>query len=161
MSLLPCFHLPPVLCKHVAAGPNALPLNLCLDLHTHTPDEFEGAGSSRGHTPDNAESPATLRSKGSFNWDREKGRFDLEWANLAEFETWRQEEHIYSIELFASTSAKINISYSILFNLTTSYSSYFEGKKGISRNKTSFFLLMHQPGWWCSLEWVPARCLQA
>ena len=41
------------------------------------------------------------------------------------------------------TSAKINISYSILFNLTTSYSSYFGGKKGISRNKTSFFLLMH------------------
>src|SRR6266850_2307219 len=40
--------------------------------------------------------------------------------------------------------AKINISYSILFNLTTSYSSYFGGKKGISRNKTSFFLLMVQ-----------------
>src|SRR6267142_3576378 len=40
------------------------------------------------------------------------------------------------------TSAKINISYSILFHLTTSYSSYFGGKKGISRNKTSFFLLM-------------------
>ena len=39
-------------------------------------------------------------------------------------------------------SAKINISYSILFHLTTSYSSYFGGKKGISRNKTSFFLLM-------------------
>ena len=39
-------------------------------------------------------------------------------------------------------SAKINISYSILFNLTTSYFSYFGGKKGISRNKTSFFLLM-------------------
>ena len=42
------------------------------------------------------------------------------------------------------TSAKINISYSILFNLTTSYTSYFEGKKGISRNKTSFFLLMEE-----------------
>src|SRR6266850_1064428 len=41
------------------------------------------------------------------------------------------------------SSAKINISYSILFNLTTSYSSYFGGKKGISRNKTSFFLLMN------------------
>src|SRR6266850_5449015 len=41
-----------------------------------------------------------------------------------------------------TSSAKINISYSILFNLTTSYSSYFGGKKGISRNKTSFFLLM-------------------
>jgi len=39
-------------------------------------------------------------------------------------------------------SAKINISYSILFNLTTSYSSYYRGKKGINRNKTSFFLLM-------------------
>src|SRR6266850_166893 len=44
------------------------------------------------------------------------------------------------------TSAKINISYSILFNLTTSYSSYFGGKKGISRNKTSFFLLMWAKG---------------
>src|SRR6267142_5351525 len=42
-----------------------------------------------------------------------------------------------------NTSAKINFSYSILFHLTTSYSSYFEGKKGISRNKTSFFLLMN------------------
>jgi len=40
---------------------------------------------------------------------------------------------------YGTTSAKINISYSILFNLTTSYSSYFGGKKGISRNKTSFF----------------------
>ena len=41
-----------------------------------------------------------------------------------------------------TASAKINISYSILFNLTTSYSSYFGGKKGISRNKTSLFLLI-------------------
>ena len=30
-----------------------------------------------------------------------------------------------------------------LLHLITSYSSYFEGKKGISGNKTSFFLLMH------------------
>ena len=44
--------------------------------------------------------------------------------------------------LLCTASAKINISYSILFNLTTSYSSYFGGKKGISWNKTSFFLLM-------------------
>src|SRR6267142_2408580 len=47
------------------------------------------------------------------------------------------------------TSAKINFSYSILFHLTTSYSSYFGGKKGISRNKTSFFLLMQ--GQWHEL----------
>src|SRR6267142_626506 len=30
-----------------------------------------------------------------------------------------------------------------LLHLITSYSSYFEGKKGISGNKTSFFLLMY------------------
>src|SRR6266850_6699657 len=41
-------------------------------------------------------------------------------------------------------------SYSILFHLTTSYSSYFGGKKGISRNKTSFFLLMYADDIACS-----------
>jgi len=30
--------------------------------------------------------------------------------------------------------------------LIPSYSSYFGGKKGISRNKTSFFLLMYNSG---------------
>src|SRR6266850_1383694 len=50
------------------------------------------------------------------------------------------------------TSAKINFSYSILFHLTTSYSSYFGGKKGISRNKTSFFLLMLETRW---MQWGP------
>src|SRR6267142_659665 len=49
---------------------------------------------------------------------------------------------VFSSFVHRTSSAKINISYSILFNLTTSYSSYFGGKKGISRNKTSFFLLM-------------------
>ena len=48
----------------------------------------------------------------------------------------------YDREQLDGALAKINISYSILFILTTSYSSYFGGKKGISRNKTSFFLLM-------------------
>src|SRR6266850_195185 len=42
----------------------------------------------------------------------------------------------------APTSEKINFSYYILLHLITSYSSYFGGKKGISGNKTSFFLLM-------------------
>jgi len=50
--------------------------------------------------------------------------------------------HCIVMVLSLLSSAKINFSYSILFNLTTSYSSYFRGKKGISRNKTSFFLLM-------------------
>jgi len=48
-----------------------------------------------------------------------------------------------TLRVIFPTSAKINFSYSILFNLTTSYSSYFGDKKGISRNKTSFFLLMY------------------
>src|SRR6267142_2751321 len=55
-----------------------------------------------------------------------------------------EELHPGCVALFIfDPSAKINISYSILFNLTTSYSSYFGCKKGISRNKTSFFLLMN------------------
>src|SRR6266850_6742173 len=43
---------------------------------------------------------------------------------------------------FYTASEKINFSYYILLHLITSYSSYFEGKKGIIGNKTSFFLLM-------------------
>jgi hypothetical protein len=108
MSLLPRYRLPvpvPALREHVGTGPSAPPLELCLDLCVPTLDKFEGTGGSCGYTPDNAESPATSRSKGSFDWDREKGGFNFEWANLAEFETWHQEEeHIYSIELIASAS---------------------------------------------------------
>ena len=61
--------------------------------------------------------------------------------------TWagREEAQVRSNKpLLWHTSAKINFSYFILFHLTTSYSSYFGGKKGISRNKTSFFLLMQK-----------------
>jgi hypothetical protein len=73
--------------------------------NAESPDDFESSGSSRGDTPDNAESPSTSRNKGSLNWDREKGRYTLEWANLAEFEIWRrEEERIYAIEFIASTS---------------------------------------------------------
>jgi len=70
-----------------------------------TPDSSEGPWSSRANSPDNAVSPATSGSRGSFNWDREKGGFNLEWANLAEFETWREtEERACSIEFIASTT---------------------------------------------------------
>ena len=51
--------------------------------------------------PDNAES----HPRGSFNFDREKGDFSHEWASLAEFDRWRQEEeHVYSIEFIASST---------------------------------------------------------
>jgi len=47
------------------------------------------------------------------------------------------------VVLSLPSSEKINFSYYILLHLITSYSSYFGGKKGISGNKTSFFLLMY------------------
>jgi hypothetical protein len=65
----------------------------------------EGTESSRANSPDSAESLATSRSKGSFNWDQEKGSFNLEWASLAEFQIWCQmEARASSIELNASSS---------------------------------------------------------
>ena len=42
-----------------------------------------------------------------------------------------------------------------LLHLITSYSSYFEGKKGISGNKTSFFLLMLSQIWDHIIELKP------
>jgi len=53
-----------------------------------------------------------------------------------------------------TASEKIHFSYYILLHLITSYSSYFRGKKGISGNKTSFFLLM-----WCHGNLAPAVAL--
>ena len=98
MSLLLRFRLSPASCKPVVAtGPTAPPLTLRLD--------FSSSVGSRGDVPDNAESPATSRSVGSFNHDQELGGFSLEWANLAEFESWRRvEEHASSIELVASST---------------------------------------------------------
>ena len=119
----------------LATGLSAPPLTLHLDMRIATPDELgpvpdalEGhAGrlcrsntkftSSSGSIPDNTKTHTTSNScastldntksyvRGSFNWDREKGDFNHEWASLAEFDRWRQEEeHIYSIEFIASSS---------------------------------------------------------
>jgi len=96
MSLFSCFRLSPASREPVVAtGLTVPPLILCLDF---------SAGLCGGIL-DNAESPTTSRSIGSFNHDRELGGFNLEWANLAEFETWRRvEEHASSIELVASST---------------------------------------------------------
>ena len=115
MSRLPRYRLPPALRKHVlTTGLSAPPLTLCLDFQVNStdgrepelePEDVEDTESPCGNTPDDAESPATSTSKGSFNWDREKGEFNIEWANLAAFETWRrEEEQMYSIEFAASTT---------------------------------------------------------
>jgi len=69
------------------------------------PEDVEDTKSSCGNTPDDAKNPATSTRQGSFNWDQEKGKFNIEWANLAAFETWcREEEQMYSIKFVASTS---------------------------------------------------------
>ena len=98
----------------MATGPSApFTFTHCLDFCVPIPilDESKGTGSSHDDTPeesdtregshgcgdmseksdtddvpDNAEAPATSRKKGSFYWDQEKGRFTLEWENLAEFD---------------------------------------------------------------------------
>ena len=84
-----------------------------------TLDESEGEG-----TPDNAGSPAASTKRGGFDWDREKGGFNLEWANLAEFEMWHQvEECASSIELIASSTwTGVNYSRSQRFVCRRQYS---------------------------------------
>jgi len=84
-----------------------------------TLDESEGKG-----TPDNAGSPAALTKRGGFDWDWEKGRFNLKWANLAKFEMWHQvEECTSSIELIASSTwTGVNYSRSQCFVCRCQYS---------------------------------------
>jgi len=91
----------------LATRPSAPPLTLCLDMRVATLDELgpvpdvleTHTETLRGSTPDNAKSHVI----GSFNWDREEGDFNHEWASLAKFDRWRwEEEHVYSIEFIAS-----------------------------------------------------------
>jgi len=109
----------------LAPGPSALPLTLCLDMRVATPDKpgpvldtLEGThaerlygstldntksttSSSRGSTLDNTKSHA----RGSFNFDWEKGDFSHEWASLAKFDKWcQEEERIYSIKFIPSST---------------------------------------------------------
>jgi len=111
MLILPCYRLPLYLHKHVLApGLSAPPLTLHLDMRVATPDELgpvpdtlEGTHAERlcGSTLDNAESHV----RGSFNFDWEKGDFSHEWASLAKFDKWRQEEEcVYSIEFIPSST---------------------------------------------------------
>jgi len=61
-------------------------------------------------------------------------------------QVWRDAQFIVlSIRLVRHISKNQHFLFHLI-NLTTSYSSYFGGMKGISRNKTSFFLLMQSHG---------------
>jgi hypothetical protein len=97
MSFLPCFQLsvaPPT--PGIATGPSAPPQpQLCLDLGIE-PFPYDG--------PETAETPATSKRKGSFNWDRENG-WTNQWASVAEFEAWLKEEQLAkSIEFVLSST---------------------------------------------------------
>jgi hypothetical protein len=75
------------------------------------PDASTTAGPSAPRTerpsdnpPETPETPATSTRRGSFNYDRERGDYPLEWSDLDAFNAWRREEELrYSIELIAST----------------------------------------------------------
>ena len=53
---------------------------------------------------DAAETPATSRRWGSFDYDREQGLYPLALDDLADFEAWHQEEELaYTIEILSSS----------------------------------------------------------
>jgi len=88
----------------MGTAPSAPPLELCLNFETPAMhmEQTETANISRD-VMDNSETPANSRRKGSLNWDREKGNYTHEWADIAEFVVWQQaEEHAYSIQFTAS-----------------------------------------------------------
>jgi hypothetical protein len=93
----------------MTAGPSAPPAELCLDLGLiqgnapATPERSPHAERPSNDPPETAETPATSTRRRSFNYDRERGDYPLEWSDLAAFNAWRWEEELhYSIELIAS-----------------------------------------------------------
>ena len=89
-------------------GPSAPPAELCLDLglvRSNAPAASEQSTRTErpSDPPETAETPATLTRRGSFNYDRERGEYPMEWSDLAAFNAWRREEELrYSIELILS-----------------------------------------------------------
>ena len=93
----------------MTAGPSAPPAELCLDLGLTqsnapaAPERSPRAERPSDDPPETAETPATLTRRGSFNYDRERSNFPLEWSDLTAFNTWHREEELhYSIELILS-----------------------------------------------------------
>ena len=96
MTTLPHFRMkvarPTPEMPEMTTGPSAPPAVLCLDLRA---DDVRAA---------RADDPATSRKPGSFNYDRESGKFPHQWASMADFDEWRRTEELASsIELIAST----------------------------------------------------------
>src|SRR5712672_3088811 len=56
------------------------------------------------------ETPANSTRRGSFNYDREKRSYPMEWPSLAAFDAWRRNEELaHSVEFIASSSARPTI----------------------------------------------------
>ncbi len=111
MTTSPCFRssiaLPDA---STMAGPSALPAELCPDLgliQSNAPATLERSPHTEcpsDDPPETTETPATSTWRGSFNYDRKRGDYLLEWSDLTAFNAWcREEELHYSIELIAST----------------------------------------------------------
>jgi hypothetical protein len=88
-------------------------MELSLDVGTSVLDTTEGSAPVE-HPPEElldttnapVEDPATSRKQGSFNYDREHGRWPLEWEDLANFEAWHwDKELLHSIEIISSSTA--------------------------------------------------------
>ena len=54
---------------------------------------------------DSPKNPATSKRRGGFNWNRENG-WDMEWADIAEFEVWLREEQLAKSIEFVLSSTK-------------------------------------------------------
>ena len=114
MTTLPRYRLP--IAPPAQAWPSAPAMELCLDVGIRTCDTAEGSVpgerpcEEHPNAPDApdapAESPATLRKRGSFIYDREHGQWPLEWEDPADFDAWRREEELLnSIDIIASSTA--------------------------------------------------------
>jgi len=71
--------------------------------------ELQGINGSRAHDileepQDTAETPATSRRRGGFNFDQERGLYPLAWDDMANFQAWCWEEELaYTIEILSSS----------------------------------------------------------
>src|SRR5882757_639721 len=95
MTTLPTFRLPvaPRLTDTTSTPPQKFRLNL-----------------RKPEPSDIPETPANSTRRGSFNYDREKRSYPMEWPSLAAFDAWRRNEELaHSVEFIASSSARPTI----------------------------------------------------
>jgi len=130
---------------------------------THT---MKGGGESRLQNPPSPRQHSgvlvgsQIRALLGHEWAKGRNRWSLSEGSGAALKTWwaacmMSRGGVGSMLCTMKTITFIRKNQYFLLHLITSYSSYFGGKKGISGNKTSFFLLMtcgfgsHGHDWCC------------